>query len=83
MLHVPNLEVGIETCDVGRPGGLSNKPPSEVGNLIVGKEDTLFGRPSDPGKDISRDLVRLALPESDPRCSQKTHSQAPNAAFLR
>jgi hypothetical protein len=29
-----------------------------VGNLIVGKEDTLFGLPSDPGKDISRDLVR-------------------------
>lgn len=42
---------------MGRPGGLSNKPPAEVGNLIVGKEDTLFGRPSDPGKDISRDLV--------------------------
>lgn len=42
---------------MGRPGGLSNKPPAEVGNLILGKEDTLFGRPSDPGKDISRDLV--------------------------
>ncbi|BDA48149.1 Protein TIC 62, chloroplastic [Coccomyxa sp. Obi] len=47
-----------------RPGGLSNKPPAEVGNLIVGKEDTLFGRPSDPGKDISRDLVAAVLVEA-------------------
>jgi hypothetical protein len=40
-----------------RPGGLSDKGPSEVGRLIVGKEDTLFGRDSDPGRAISRDTV--------------------------
>ncbi|EIE27205.1 NAD(P)-binding protein [Coccomyxa subellipsoidea C-169] len=54
---------GLEWTVV-RPGGLSNKPLAEVGNLIVGKEDTLFGRPSDPGKDISRDLVAAVLVEA-------------------
>ena len=32
-----------------RPGGLSNKTPAEVGNIVVRGEDQLFGRPSDPG----------------------------------
>ncbi len=29
----------------------------QVGNLIVGKEDTLFGLDTDPGREISRDTV--------------------------
>lgn len=41
-----------------RPGGLSDKEPSEVGSLIVSSEDTLFGLDSDPGRAISRDTVR-------------------------
>ena len=32
-------------------------PPSEVGNLIITGEDTLFGLPSDPGRAISRQTV--------------------------
>jgi len=40
-----------------RPGGLAKEPPEEVGNLIVGKEDTLFGLDTDPGRRISRDTV--------------------------
>ena len=32
-----------------RPGGLSNKTPAEVGNIVVRGEDKLFGRKSDPG----------------------------------
>ena len=32
-----------------RPGGLSNKTPEEMGNVVVRGEDQLFGRPSDPG----------------------------------
>jgi len=44
-----------------RPGGLSNDPPAEVGNLVVGKEDTLFGLPDDPGRAISRDTVAAVL----------------------
>ncbi|KAK9819986.1 hypothetical protein WJX72_004808 [[Myrmecia] bisecta] len=44
-----------------RPGGLSNKPPEEVGNLVVGPEDTIFARSSDPGKDVSRDQVAQVL----------------------
>ena len=32
-----------------RPGGLSNKTPAEMGNVVVRGEDQLFGRPSDPG----------------------------------
>lgn len=44
-----------------RPGGLSNDPPAKVGNLIVGKEDTLFGLDTDPGREISRDTVAEVL----------------------
>ena len=33
-------------------------PTMQVGNLIVGKEDSLFGLDSDPGRRISRDTVR-------------------------
>ena len=29
----------------------------QVGNLIVGKEDTFFGLDTDPGREISRDTV--------------------------
>lgn len=38
---------------------MKNAPPEEVGNLIVGKEDTLFGLPTNPGKDIARETVRV------------------------
>lgn len=41
-----------------RPSGLSNDPPSKVGNVVVGKEDTLFGLDGDPGREISRTSVR-------------------------
>ncbi|PNW76633.1 hypothetical protein CHLRE_11g467755v5 [Chlamydomonas reinhardtii] len=40
-----------------RPGGLSNEPESEVGNVILRREDSLFGLDSDPGRAISRDTV--------------------------
>ncbi|KAG2446883.1 hypothetical protein HYH02_008039 [Chlamydomonas schloesseri] len=40
-----------------RPGGLSNEPEPEVGNLILRREDSLFGLDSDPGRAISRDTV--------------------------
>ncbi len=45
-----------------RPGGLKKDPPSEVGNLITSREDTLFGLPTQPGKDISRDTVCAQTP---------------------
>ncbi|KAK9794319.1 hypothetical protein WJX73_007264 [Symbiochloris irregularis] len=45
-----------------RPGGLSMDPPSQVGNLIIRGEDTLFGLPSDPGRAISRQLVAESRP---------------------
>ncbi|CAL5223340.1 g5842 [Coccomyxa viridis] len=47
-----------------RPGGLKKTPPSEVGNLVTGKEDTLFGLPTQRGKDISRDTVAEVLVEA-------------------
>jgi uncharacterized protein YbjT (DUF2867 family) len=47
-----------------RPGGLSNAPPQEVGNLYIGEEDTLFGDSSGPGKSISRDTVAEVLIEA-------------------
>ena len=47
---------------VARPGGLKKDPPSEVGNLITSREDTLFGLPTQSGKDISRDTVRAQTP---------------------
>jgi hypothetical protein len=40
-----------------RPGGLKNDPPSEVGNLILQKEDTLRAKKTDPGTGISRETV--------------------------
>jgi uncharacterized protein YbjT (DUF2867 family) len=42
-----------------RPGGLRSEPPSEVGRLIVSKEDSLFGLDTDPGRAISRDTVGI------------------------
>lgn len=42
-----------------RPGGLSNAPPQEVGNLFVGKEDTLFAGKESPGRSVSREMVCL------------------------
>lgn len=54
-----------------RPGGLSNEPPERVGGLVVGAEDTLFGLPGEPGREVSRDSVsspRLTPhPERAPR----------------
>ena len=47
----------MSLCTGCRPGGLKKDPPSEVGNLITSREDTLFGLPTQPGKDISRDTV--------------------------
>lgn len=44
-----------------RPGGLRSEPASEVGQLIVSKEDSLFGLDSDPGRAISRDTVAEVL----------------------
>lgn len=41
-----------------RPGGLSNAPPQEVGNLFVGKEDTLFAGKESPGRSVSRETVQ-------------------------
>eukprot|EP00775_Hariotina_reticulata_P003818 gene3818-4076_t len=49
------------TYTIVRPGGLSDKAPSEVGNLLVSAEDTLFGLDSDPGRAISRDTVAEVL----------------------
>lgn len=43
-----------------RPGGLSNDAPEAVGRLVVAGEDSLFGLPDDPGREISRDTVRYA-----------------------
>lgn len=43
-----------------RPGGLKNDPPSQVGNLILQNEDTLFAKKSDPGTSISRETVSSA-----------------------
>jgi hypothetical protein len=57
------------TWTIVRPGGLSNEPPAEVGNLVVGKEDTLFGLPDDPGRAVSRDTV------SDQRFVSEGHAQ--------
>ena len=44
-----------------RPGGLSNAPPQEVGNLFVGKEDTLFAGKESPGRSVSRETVGLQI----------------------
>ncbi len=75
-LHAKVSEAYL-TCKscVGRPGGLKKTPPSEVGNLVTGKEDTLFGLPTQRGKDISRDTVRAKsspLPTQSP--SPSSHS---------
>lgn len=40
-----------------RPGGLEDKPATEVGRLIVSGEDTLFGLDNEPSRVISRDTV--------------------------
>ena len=47
-------------CGACRPGGLSNAPPQEVGNLFVGKEDTLFAGKESPGRSVSRETVCTA-----------------------
>ncbi|DBB06761.1 TPA: hypothetical protein ACH3X3_009428 [Trebouxia sp. C0006] len=47
-----------------RPGGLSNAPPQELGNLFVGKEDTLFAGKESPGRSVSRETVAQVLVES-------------------
>lgn len=47
-----------------RPGGLSNAPPAEVGNLFVSKEDTLFAGKESPGRSVSRETVAQVLVES-------------------
>lgn len=47
-----------------RPGGLNNKAPAEVGNVVVRGEDMLFGLPSDPGTSISRDSVAEVIVEA-------------------
>ena len=39
-----------------RPGGLSDEPAASLGGLIVRPEDTLFGRETDPGRVISREV---------------------------
>lgn len=49
---------------LSRPGGLSSAPPEEIGNLIVGQEDTLFGEEGSPGRQISRDTVASVLIEA-------------------
>lgn len=41
-----------------RPGGLSDKPADEVGQLVTAREDSLFALDTDPGRAISRDTVR-------------------------
>ena len=40
-----------------RPGGLADKPPSEVGAPILRGEDELLGLPGDPGRAVSRETV--------------------------
>jgi nucleoside-diphosphate-sugar epimerase len=44
-----------------RPGGLADAPAAEVGNPVLGGEDTLFGLPGDPGRAVSRETVADAL----------------------
>lgn len=51
----------VEVLGMCRPGGLSNAPPQEVGNLFVGKEDTLFAGKESPGRSVSRETVQLLL----------------------
>jgi hypothetical protein len=58
-----------------RPGGLRSEPASEVGQLIVSREDSLFGLDSDPGRAISRDTVRL--------CDIETLLNCPCKLFLQ
>ncbi len=60
-----------------RPGGLSNKTATEVGNIVVRGEDQLFGRQSDPGaphalrSEISEHVGPdyASLPKAGLRCS--------------
>ncbi|KAG2498723.1 hypothetical protein HYH03_003463 [Edaphochlamys debaryana] len=40
-----------------RPGGLSNDPEADVGNVVLRGEDSLFALDTDPGRRISRDTV--------------------------
>jgi uncharacterized protein YbjT (DUF2867 family) len=47
-----------------RPGGLSNEPESVTGPVIVRGEDTTFGLPTDPGREISRDTVAAVCVEA-------------------
>jgi len=44
-----------------RPGGLSSEPAAAVGAPVLSGEDTLMGRPSDPGTAVSRDTVAAVL----------------------
>lgn len=48
-----------QACVACRPGGLSNASPQEVGNLYVGKEDTLFAGKESPGRSVSRESVSM------------------------
>ena len=64
----------MSLCNDCRPGGLKKDPPSEVGNLITSREDTLFGLPNQAGKDISRDTVCAETPLSK-FVSQACHTQ--------
>ncbi|KXZ53376.1 hypothetical protein GPECTOR_7g1272 [Gonium pectorale] len=51
------VDAALRSGRCANPGGLSNDPESEVGNLIVSREDTLFALDSDPSSRISRDTV--------------------------
>jgi uncharacterized protein YbjT (DUF2867 family) len=51
------LEASGLDYTIVRPGGLSNEPAAKLGNLIVSKEDTLFGLDTESGREISRDTV--------------------------
>jgi uncharacterized protein YbjT (DUF2867 family) len=59
-----NLKKSGLDYTIVRPGGLSNEPETAVGNVVVRKEDTTFGLPTDPGREISRDTVAAVCVEA-------------------
>ena len=67
-----------------RPGGLSSDPPSKVGNVITGKEDTFLGLDGDPGREVSRTSVRtaLAFPCCIPCCAASQSAAGATALLL-
>jgi hypothetical protein len=71
-----HLRASNLTWTIVRPGGLSN---TTVGNVIFGKEDTFLGLESDPGRQISRELVCFLSPQV-PRCGFRTHFHRSNAS---